>query len=98
MHAIAAFDRWLTQRCATTLPDAERRLRAALGARDTDWLGLLADDGQCQGTDFQWRLALWRRGKEPQWLSPPLHARAGQPAALLRREALGQALARALQA
>lgn len=98
MHAIATFDRWLAQRsaCAQTLPEADRRLRAAHGAADTDWLGLLADESECRGSGFSWRLALWREGCEPQWLSPPLRARAGQSAASLRREALRMALARAL--
>lgn len=97
MNAIASFDRWLTQRTASALPDADRRLRAALGAAESDWLGLLADESQCRGSGFNWRLALWRRGQEPQWLSPPLRARAGESAARLRRLAVGQALCLALE-
>ncbi|MBN8506650.1 MAG: hypothetical protein J0L58_19460 [Burkholderiales bacterium] len=96
MHAIASFDRWLTQRTTASLPDADRRLRAALGAADTDWLGLLADESQCRGSAFSWRLALWRNGREPQWLSPPMRARAGVSAARLRRLAVGEALCLAL--
>jgi hypothetical protein len=87
MHALASFDRWLAVRTTAAIPahDAARRLRA-------DWLGLLADDSQSRGCQLSWRLALWRRGGEPQWLSPPLRARAGQSSASLRREALTQAL------
>lgn len=94
MHALASFDRWLAVRTTAAIPahDAARRLRALHGAGDADWLGLLADDSQSRGCQLSWRLALWRRGGEPQWLSPPLRARAGQSSASLRREAITQAL------
>lgn len=95
MHALASFDRWLAVRtlASTPAPDAARQLRAALGARDSDWLGLLADDSQASGRGgFAWRLALWPQGGEPRWLSPPLRARAGESAARLRQQALQQAL------
>jgi len=101
MHTLASFDRWLLQRAApqpSCSPDAAERLRAFHGASDGDWLGLLADESLERGCRQHWRLALWRRGGEPQWLSPPLPARAGQSASSLRREALAvalQALARA---
>ncbi len=92
MHALASFDRWLTVRTVSALPDPDRRLRAHHGASEADWLGLLADDNQSRGSGFCWRLALWRRGGQPEWLGPPLRARAGQSAASLRREALNRAL------
>lgn len=94
MHTLASFDRWLAVRTlqSTPAPDAARQLRAAVGARDSDWLGLLADDSQAGGGGFAWRLALWPQGGEPHWLSPPLRARAGESAARLRQQALQQAL------
>lgn len=94
MHALATFDRSLTHRVSAACPpeEADRRLRAAHGATDADWLGLLADDSQSSGRRHHWRLALWRRGSEPQWLGPPLRAYAGLSSAALRREALRQAL------
>ncbi len=95
MHALATFDRWLSVR-ATPAPQAARALRAAIGASDSDWLGLLADDSQSRGSGFAWRLALWREGGEPQWLSPPLRARAGESAASLRQQLVRQALHQAL--
>ena len=61
MHTLASFDRWLAVRASqsTPAPDADRRLRAAVGARDEDWLGLLADDSLSRGSGFAWRLVLW---------------------------------------
>lgn len=95
MHALATFDRWLNDRASAACPpaEAERRLRAAHGATPADWLGLLADDRHAGAFSQSWRLALWRSGSEPQWLGPPLRAHAGQSAAVLRRQALSQALA-----
>ena len=75
-----------------------RIVRAAYAVRGDDWLGLLADEGQGQGTQQAWRLALWRAaaGSEsealPQWLSPALLARPGQSPAALRDAVLLQAL------
>lgn len=75
-----------------------RIVRAAYGVRGDDWLGLLADESQGQGTQQAWRLALWRAaaGGEaealPQWLSPALLARPGQSPAALRDAVLQQAV------
>ncbi|MEJ6007868.1 hypothetical protein WG899_20150 [Paucibacter sp. AS339] len=77
---------------------AARILRAAYGVRSADWLGLLADDSQAQGTRQAWRLALWRAdaageaGAGPQWLSPVLAARPGQSPAALREAVMNEAL------
>lgn len=79
-----------------TLPrgaSAAQVLRAALGLKAGDWIGVLADEGRSRGLQQAWRLALLRQqGGAVQWLSEPLWARPGQRPAQLQQVAQRLAL------
>ncbi|WP_271008223.1 hypothetical protein [Paucibacter sp. B51] len=79
-----------------TLPrgaSAAQVLRAALGLKAGDWIGVLADEGRSRGLQQAWRLALLRQqGAALQWLSEPLWARPGQRPAQLQQAAQRLAL------
>jgi len=72
---------------------AAQVLRAALGLKAGDWIGVLADEGRSRGLQQAWRLALLRQqGGAVQWLSEPLWARPGQRPAQLQQAAQRLAL------